>query len=148
VLWLGTLLPLRQSVAELRDDVGRLEAAARSGGGANGSIAGQASALIRKLPTRTELPGVLTAVVSQATAAGLELGRGDYEFMLAKSGRIHRYRLAFPVRGTYPQVRKFVDGTLAALPAVALEGLKLERDDIGDPQLEADLRFAVMVRSE
>jgi hypothetical protein len=149
VLWLSTLLPLRQSVEQLRDDVARLETAARSGGSsATGSLAGQARTFLRQLPTRTELPGLLTVVVSQASAAGLELERGEYQFLPAKTGRINRYRLAFPVRGTYAQVRTFVDSTLAALPAVALEELKLEREDIGDEQLQADLHFAVMVRNE
>lgn len=147
-LWFSTLSLLRQDVVELRADVSRLEAAARSGSGVRTSPAGQASAFIKKFPTRTQLPAVLAAVASQATAAGLQLERGDYQFTPAKSGRIARYRLTLPVRGTYPQVRRFVDSTLVALPAVALESLKLEREGIGDEQLEADLQFAVMVRSE
>jgi Tfp pilus assembly protein PilO len=149
VLWFSTLAPLRQNVAELRDEVRHLEAAAaRPGGSAPPSLAGQANAFIRQLPTRSALPTVLATVVSQATAAGLQLERGDYEFTHARSGLISRYRVTLPVRGTYGQVRSFVDNTLASLPAVALESLKLERDDIGDEELQADLQFAVMVRSD
>jgi Tfp pilus assembly protein PilO len=90
---------------------------------------------------------VLAKVVTLATAAGLQLDQGNYEFTQSKKGQVSRYRLTLPVRGTYGQVRKFVDGTLASVPAVALESLKLERKEIASDQIEADLQFAVMTRS-
>ena len=68
--------------------------------------------------------------------------------MPAKSGQIARYRVTLPVSGTYRQVRRFVEGTLATLPVVALEGLRLEREGIASERLSANLQFAVMVRSE
>ena len=72
---------------------------------------------------------------------------GRYEFTPAKSGQIARYRLAFPVRGSYPQLRRFIDGTLGAVPAVGLEGLRLERASVDEEVLDADLRFEVIVRN-
>ena len=148
VLAFSTLLPLRREVQVLRDEVSSLEAAAQSGKGRPVSPATQASALLRQLPTRSELPGVLAGVLAQASAAGLKLERGTYEFMPAKSGQIARYRVTLPVSGTYRQVRRFVEGTLATLPVVALEGLRLERECIASERLSANLQFAVMVRSE
>jgi Tfp pilus assembly protein PilO len=148
VLWFSTLVPMKQQVAELREDVRRQEARALKGGGAPSSLSAQARAFIRRLPARDELPVVLAMVVSQAKAAGLQLERGAYEFTMAKSGTIARYRVTLPVSGTYVQIQKFVDGTLAVLPPVALESLKIERDAVGDRQLQANLQFAVMVRSE
>lgn len=147
VLWFSTVVPMRQEVKDLREGVRRLEAKALNGG-APTSLAAQARAFIRRLPSRDELPVVLATVVSQADAAGLQLERGDYEFTMAKSGVIARYRVTLPVAGTYVQIQKFVDGTLAVLPPVALESLKIERDTVGDKQLQANLQFAVMVRSE
>jgi hypothetical protein len=148
VLWFSTLAPLRQDVAGLREDVRRMEARALKGGHYPTSLAAQARAFIRRLPSRDDLPVVLATVVSQAKAADLQLERGDYEFTMAKSGAIARYRLTLPVSGTYPQIQKFVDGTLARLPPVALESLKLERDTVGDRELQANVQFVVMVRSE
>lgn len=55
--------------------------------------------------------------------------------------------MAFPVRGPYPQIRAFLDGTLAAMPAVALDGLVLERKSIGDGNVEAQIRMTVYARS-
>lgn len=148
VFWFSTLLPMRQEVADLREGVRRLEARSLNGGAAPTSVAAQARAFMRRLPSRDELPAVLATVVAQAKDAGLQLERGDYEFTVAKSGLIARYRVTLPVSGTYVQVQKFVDGTLAVLPPVALESLKIERDTVGDTNLEANLQFAVMVRSQ
>lgn len=148
VLWFGTLAPLRANVADLRDEVERLETANRDGTRGPRSLDAQARAFVRRLPARNDLPGVLAVVAEQARTAGLALERGDYEFALAKSGNVARYHLTLPVVGTYPQIRRFVSETLARLPPVALEGLALERDAVGDAQLRASLRFVVMVRGE
>lgn len=147
VLWLSTILPLARNVSGLEGEVARLEAATRAGAPAIRSQSGQVDAFMKRLPTRMELPAMLAVVVTQATDAGLELESGRYEFTPAKSGRIARYHLAFPVRGSYVQLRKFIDGTLGALPTVALEGLKFERASVGDELLDADLRFTVVVRN-
>lgn len=148
VLWFSTLAPLRDYVAGLRDEVARLERANRDGVRGPRSLDAQARAFVRRLPARNDLPGVLTVVAEQARLAGLTLERGDYEFTLAKSGTVARYRLTLPVVGTYAQVQRFVSETLARLPPVALDGLTLERDAVGDAQLRASLRFVVMVRGE
>lgn len=147
VLFVSTAWPLARSVTSLEAEAARLEAAARSGATTFRSPSAQFDAFMKRLPTRAELPAILTVVVSQASDAGLELLSGKYEFTPARSGKIARYRLTFPVRGSYPQLRKFIDGTLAAVPAVALEGMKLERDSIAEEELEADLRFEIVVRS-
>ncbi|MDH4259666.1 MAG: type 4a pilus biogenesis protein PilO [Gammaproteobacteria bacterium] len=147
VLFVSTVLPLTRSVAILEVEAARLEAAARSGTATIRSPSAQYDAFVKRLPTQPELPAILTVVVNQATDAGLELVSGRYEFTPAKSGKIARYRLAFPVRGSYPQLRRFIDGTLGAVPAVALEGLRLERASVEEEVLDADLRFEVVVRS-
>ncbi len=147
VLWFSTLQPLTRSISALEAEAARLESAARSGTPAIRTPSAQLDAFVKQLPTRADLPAVLTVVVNQASDAGLELQSGRYEFTPAKSGRIARYSLAFPVRGSYPQLRKFIDGTLGALPAVALEGMRFERASVADEMLEADLRFEIVVRS-
>ena len=145
-LWLSTVMPMQQNVATLGAEVAALESAAKSGATSLRSPSAQIATFMKDLPTRNELPSIMTVIIGQASDAGLELSSGEYAFEPTRSGRIGRYRLTFPVRGTYPQLRKFIDGTLTALPAVALESLRLERENIGETMLEADLQFAVIVR--
>jgi hypothetical protein len=55
--------------------------------------------------------------------------------------------MTFPIKGRYPAIRNFVDATLAAVPAAAIEGLRIERKNVGDDNVEVELGLAVFVRN-
>ena len=141
----SSVLPLRGRVTELRNEVSTASVARVAPRAAPPRE--QAAAFIAGLPQRKSLPGVLAAIVQQAEAAGLSLDRGVYQWSVGKSGAIAQYQLTLPVKGSYPEVRKFVDATLAAVPAAALAGITLGRPNVGDAQVTADLRFLIFVRS-
>jgi hypothetical protein len=100
------------------------------------------------LPSRTEAPAVVSKVLEEARAAGVELPRGQYEYVPAREGMAARYRMTFPVHATYPQIRQFMDRTLVAMPAVAMEGLRIERKNVGDDSVDAELKLSAYVRSD
>lgn len=102
--------------------------------------------LIDTLPERSALPAITGKIVAQAQAAGIALERGNYDFTVTHSGRLVRTRMTFPVHGRYPDIRRFIDLTLVAVPGAAVDGLRLERKDIGAAEIDADIRFAVYVR--
>jgi Tfp pilus assembly protein PilO len=106
-----------------------------------------AQRLVDELPSRNDLPQVMGQIATIAATAGLTLDRGNYDFAPTDSSLVARYSLRLPVRGTYPQVRQFVENTLAALPVVALESMRFERSDIAEQSIEADLEFAILVGS-
>src|SRR3989442_10882226 len=54
-----------------------------------------------------------------------------------------RIQIAFPVTGPYPQIRAFVDATLATMPAGALSDLVLDRKAIADGNVEAQIRMTL-----
>lgn len=107
----------------------------------------EADDFIASLPDRDRLPGVLASFLQQAPAAGLSLDRGAYQWSTEKSARVARYQLTLPVSGSYPAVRKFIDSALAAVPAAALTGITLERPNVGDERVSANLRFEIFVRN-
>ena len=102
---------------------------------------------IRALPARTEMPAILLQLFHEATRAQLAVDTARYEINATTSGGVVRYQLAFPVTGPYPQIRAFIDATLATMPAVALRDLALERKSIGDGNVEAQIRMTVYTRS-
>lgn len=104
--------------------------------------------LIASLPTRTQMPGVIGEIYTQAKAAGVAMDSGRYRYTPAKRGAIDSYELEFPVKAAYPAIRTFINGTLTALPAVALDKLRLERKAVGDQVVSADVGFVVFVRAE
>lgn len=103
--------------------------------------------LAAKLSGRGDLPVITERIVAQAAAAGLALDSGSYEVDVTQSAQIIRARLTFPVHGSYPNVRKFVDGTLSAVPGAAVDGLRLERKEIAATDVDAVIRFAVYLRN-
>lgn len=143
VLFVANNLPQGTAVAALKAQIlhlaplGHAPVAATPGG-----------MVLAALPQRDDAPTVVGKVFAQAAAAGVELSRGQYEFVPSRDGVAARYRMTFPVRTTYPKLRDFMDRTLIALPAVAVEGLRIERKSVGDEQIDAELKLSAYVRSE
>ena len=102
--------------------------------------------LVSSLPERSALPEITGKIAAQAQAAGLALDRGSYDLTVTHSGQLVRARMTFPVHGRYTDIRRFIDSTLATVPGAAVDGLRLQRKDIGAAEIDADIRFAVYVR--
>ena len=123
-MFLAYNLPQGHTVAALQGQLARL---ANSGATAATTPNG---ATLASLPPRREAPEVVAKVYEEAKAAGIDLPRGQYEYVPARDGVAARYRMTFPVHASYPQIRSFLDRTLIALPAVAVEGLRIERKSV------------------
>lgn len=139
---------LRAQLLHLRSEYAVAQQSQSDGGGSSREAAAgvRAKALISELPSRSDLPMITQRIVEQADAAGLALERGSYDVDIVRSGQIARARLTFPVHGSYPKVRRFIDGTLGAISSATLDGLRLERKEIGAAEIDADIHFAVFLR--
>ena len=104
--------------------------------------------LVESLPTRNQIPAVIGLIYAQAKEAGVPLDTGHYVFSPPKASTLARYDVDFPVKASYPDIRKFINHTLTAVPAAALAKLHVERKTVGDPIVNADIGFVVFVRSE
>jgi hypothetical protein len=104
--------------------------------------------LVAALPTRAQIPAVLGQMLVEADKAGVALDHGHYDFRPPQSSALGRYAFEFPVRGSYPNVRDFIDRTLTEVPAAGLEKLRIERKSVGDTLINADIGFVVYVRGE
>ena len=143
-LFIANNLPQGAAVSALKSQLVRL---APLGKGAAVSLPGS-GAMLASLPPRGEAPSVVAKILEEAKASGVDLPRGQYEYVPARDGVAARYRMSFPVRASYPKLREFMDRTLVALPAVAVEGLRIERKNVGDDSVDAELKLAVYVRSD
>lgn len=121
------------------------EAAARAQA-ASGAQPGSAAALIASLPARDDLPRVLALVERNASANGIELAQGAYSVRPGQEGGLSRFVVELPVTGPYLDIRRFVDGVLADVPSATLENIRLERKKVADRGVEAEVRFAILLR--
>jgi Tfp pilus assembly protein PilO len=106
-----------------------------------------AARALAHLPARADMPALLALLIKQADAAQLSLDTGKYEMTSSKSGDITRYKITLPVAGQYPQIRRFIDATLTALPAAAISDLRIQRKTVGDPLVTAQIRLTFYTRS-
>jgi len=136
------LLPAHQSVLALRDEL------TKAGHTMPATVkpAQSPQQFTASLPTRAQIPGILGVVLAQATDAGIELQQGRYTFSPATGSRLARYTFEFPVKADYGNIRAFINKSLAAVPALGLDKLHVERKNVGDTLVSADVGFVIYLR--
>ena len=109
------------------------------------------------LPAAEEIPQAIADLFNAARHAGLTLRQGSYRAVgdktgvkskpesnpQAAAGGMLRYQISLPVQGDYPAVRGFVTEALEQQPSLALDSMRLQRDLIGNAQIDAELRFTL-----
>lgn len=98
-------------------------------------------------PPTERLSGELERLYALARKANLELQQGEYR-LEAKNPGLAAYRISLPIRGAYPQIREFVDATLAEVPIASVDALRFERKKVGDTSLEAQVRLTLYFRQQ
>jgi len=91
------------------------------------------------------LPDWLDKVFAAAKQHSVTLEKGEYTLVRDKDGKLMRYQLLLPLKASYPQVRGFLENVLQEVPAVALDSVTFQRESIAAPQVEAQVRFTLML---
>jgi hypothetical protein len=139
----STVLPARSALESVRADLMRAQHPSTAQRGDQA-----APRLVESLPTRGQIPAVIGVMYTEATKAGVALDVGHYSYSAPKAGALGRYDVEFPVKAGYPEIRGFINGTLTAVPAAALDKLHVERKTVGDATVNANIGFVIFVRSE
>lgn len=71
----------------------------------------------------------------------VEINSSDYRLVQEKGSRLARYEMILPVRGRYPQIRAFIADALQAVPAMAITGMAIKRENIKTEQLDVRLEI-------
>ena len=147
--FLSNVMPLQAKVVALRDRVQRLET--QAGNQVRNVDAGRPDARLAafydQLPAADQAPEVVRRLHSHAGDVGLVLERGEYRPLADPSGRLMRYQLVLPVKGSYPQVKRFLAQAMHDTPGLALDSISLQREQGGSEGLEVQLRFTVFMRT-
>lgn len=103
----------------------------------------QLAAFYRRFPSGRSAPDWLEKVYLAAQQQSLPLERGEYRAVREKQGRLTRYSILLPVKGSYVQIRRFLAAVLADVPAASLDSVAFERQKIGDGAIEAKIRLTL-----
>jgi Tfp pilus assembly protein PilO len=134
---------LDQQAAELAQNSGGRALAAEPVGGRS-----QLSNFYAFFPSSPSLPDVMAQLERSAMQHDLLLEKGEYRLIREQDFRLSRYQITLPVRGSYADVRGFVNEVLDTVPTVALEELTLKREAVDEPELEAKVRFMLFLGVE
>jgi len=124
----------------------QLQVAARTpSAGLPTTPAEQLEAFYQPFPANASVPDWLARIYALAEAQQLTLDAGDYVLTHAESGRLDKFTVTLPVRGSYPQLRRFIRAALLTAPALALERIDLKRDNVAQGSVEARIVFLLFL---
>ena len=84
---------------------------------------------------------LIETLFAAAEREKIMLAQAEYKWGGDADGGYRTLEVLLPVKGSYPQVRRFISSVLAGMPAAALEDAAFRRDGVAAVGLEARLRF-------
>ncbi|VVN39312.1 GspMb/PilO family protein [Pseudomonas fluorescens] len=96
-----------------------------------------------KLPSQPQATVAIDRIYALAAQERITLSRGEYSLGVDPKTHLARYQILLPVRGSYPQLRRFLHALLGQLPAVVLEDVELQRKKIADTDLTGRIRMTL-----
>jgi hypothetical protein len=102
-------------------------------------------ALLRASPEPAEL---VQTMASLAQAEQITWQQGDYQQQPHAATRLVQVQVTQPVRASYPQLRRYVEAVLRAVPNASLDQVTARRENVGQAQLEARLRWTLWLQKD
>ena len=96
-----------------------------------------------KLPSQPQATVAIDKIYALAAQERITLSRGEYSLGVDPKTHLARYQILLPVRGSYPQLRRFLHALLGQLPAVVLEDVELSRKNIAETDLTGRIRMTL-----
>lgn len=146
--YFSAILPAQEKLASTRDSVIALQEqmkhAGRAGPGASQRTPEeQLDEFYRMFPEGRKMPEYLEKIFSSAQEQGISLDQGEYKITRNKEGNLVSFQMAFPVKGDYPQIRKYLAALLADIPVLSLQQVQFKRQKVGDSEVEANIRLGL-----
>lgn len=99
--------------------------------------------LQQQLPAQPQATEAIERLYRLARDEKISLSRGEYALGVDPDTQLARYQILLPLRGSYLQIRRFLQALLAQMPALVLEDIDLQRKRIGDSELTGRIRLTL-----
>lgn len=83
-----------------------------------------------------------------AHAEQINLAQSDYQQKANAATGVTRVQISQPVRASYPQLRRYIEAVLLAIPNASLDQVVARRDNVGQAQVEARLKWSLWIYKE
>lgn len=135
--------PLEERVAQVMRQASALSRLPVSRNAGGNDPATQLAAFYATFPRVGDLPDAMQKLYDAAQHEGLVLERGDYRLVRERGERYVRYEISLPVKGAYPQLRRFLADAFSALPTLAVDEVQFTRPQIADALVECRLSLSL-----
>lgn len=78
-----------------------------------------------------------------AQAERIELARSDYQQQKHPSLPVMQVQVVQPLHASYPQLRKYIESVLLAVPNASLDQIAARRDTVAQSQLDVRLQWTI-----
>jgi hypothetical protein len=94
-------------------------------------------------PQASQVSDDLAKLHAVAKIHHVQLEQGNYRMVEDRVGNLLMYEISLPVKGDYPQLRKFMSQALTDIAHLGLDSVLFQRQKVGDPMLESQLKFTL-----
>ena len=148
IFYLSAVRPAQEDLTALQRRLDRLEHrdSTDRAGRPSGAIS-RMDEFMDFFPPLDSAPRWLKMVYSIAEREKLELLQGTYRLSEDPSLMLSHYRISLPVRGAYPQIRRFIARVLDEVPFASLEGVTFQRENVSDGAVEANVTLTLHLKT-
>src|SRR5262249_35683998 len=126
-----TVIPAQEHLAALQSRAERADSRAAAQAALRSSLRPSGiRQFVEFFPPLDTAPRWLKSVYAIAERENLELLKGTYRVSEDPALEMVRYTVSLPVKGRYPQIRRFIAAALNEVPIASLEGVVLQRDKV------------------
>jgi hypothetical protein len=148
----SAVAPLLQERTRLRAEAAKLHAVVNASPVRDATTPGDPeldlAAFYAALASPANAPELLRRLHLTAQAHGLRLEHGEYRPLADPGGKLTRYQILLPAKGTYPEVRRFLTQAGREIPGLSLDGISFQRQKIGDEALQAQIKFTLFLSTQ
>lgn len=148
LFFFSAVRPAQQDLAALQRRIERIEHRDSTGRATppSGAIS-RMDEFMDFFPYVDSAPRWLKAVYSIAERERLELLQGTYRLSEDPALMLSHYRISLPVRGGYPQIRRFIAGVLDEVPFASLETITFQRENASNGAVEANVTLTLHLKA-
>ncbi len=100
------------------------------------------------LPEQAETDAISERILQLADGMGLEFERAEFNTLHGAGSALIQHQIKLPLKGSYMQIRQFLNALFNEQATLALTEMQIHRDDVFSDVVEADLVLTLYLRKE
>ncbi|HEY8357538.1 MAG TPA: hypothetical protein VIL30_08775 [Ramlibacter sp.] len=107
----------------------------------------QVQALQRALRSNAEPTELIRRLNALARAEQITLVQAEYQQQFHADTQLLELQLTQPMKASYPQLKRYIESVLRSVPNASLDHVAARRDNVGQAQLDARLRWSLWLHA-